>query len=148
VLLNLVVWGDPVPQGSKRAFVVTGRDGRPRPVVAESAGPALRSWRSDLVEQARAALGEAGPSLGPLAVTVVFHLRRPKRPRSAEPERRPDLDKLVRAVLDGLQTAGVFRDDAQVVSLWGRKRYADETPRTEIWVGPWRAVGAEEGGEG
>jgi crossover junction endodeoxyribonuclease RusA len=36
---------------------------------------------------------------------------------------RPDLDKLVRAVLDALSEAGVWRDDAQVVSVVARKAY-------------------------
>jgi hypothetical protein len=35
----------------------------------------------------------------------------------AFPAKRPDLDKLVRSVLDGLSDGGAFDDDSQVASL-------------------------------
>jgi len=133
VALNLVVWGDPVPQGSKRAFIVQGKDGRPRPVVAESAGASLRQWRSDVVDAAREALGGRGPLQGPLSVEACFWLRPPKHKPPRYPYRRPDLDKLTRALLDALTTAGVMADDAQVVTLRVSKRYAS-TPSVEVTV--------------
>jgi Holliday junction resolvase RusA-like endonuclease len=44
----------------------------------------------------------------------------------------PDLDKLVRAILDSL-TGVVWRDDAQVVDIVARKVYA-ETPGVDIAI--------------
>lgn len=40
---------------------------------------------------------------------------------------KPDLDKLLRAINDGLAMAGVFGDDSQVVNVAIRKRYARAT---------------------
>ena len=39
--------------------------------------------------------------------------------------RRPDLDKLVRATLDGLGSANIWTDDSQVVSMNVSKRLAE-----------------------
>ncbi|HXF73588.1 MAG TPA: RusA family crossover junction endodeoxyribonuclease, partial [Actinomycetota bacterium] len=68
-----------------------------------------------------------------LHVEATFYLRRPKRGAPIYPVRRPDLDKLTRGLLDALTAASVFGDDAQVVDLIVRKRYAAE-PRVEVSV--------------
>jgi Holliday junction resolvase RusA-like endonuclease len=49
--------------------------------------------------------------------------------------KRPDLDKLIRAVLDGLANV-IIPDDAQVISIGSKKRYANgtEMPGVEILV--------------
>jgi len=47
----------------------------------------------------------------------------------------PDLDKLVRAVCDGLTDAGIWDDDSQVIRLIARKDYADNCePGVDIQV--------------
>jgi crossover junction endodeoxyribonuclease RusA len=121
----LVVLGKPVPQGSKRVF-----NGH----VVEVNSVALNDWRRE-IRQSFAALGRE-PALGPVCVTLDFFFARPAghygkkglRPSAPSlPGVRPDLDKLVRAVLDAL-TGVAFRDDAQVVTLVARKHYADEAP--------------------
>jgi Holliday junction resolvase RusA-like endonuclease len=49
----------------------------------------------------------------------------------------PDLDKLTRAVLDGLTRAGVWADDGQVVELRATKCYDDDhPPGVDLWVWP------------
>ena len=48
------------------------------------------------------------------------------------PKVKPDLDNVVKAVLDALNGV-VYRDDAQVVNLVATKRYATE-PRVEVYV--------------
>jgi Holliday junction resolvase RusA-like endonuclease len=70
---------------------------------------------------------------GPVAVELVFYLPRPARQVAASghpyawapllPLAKPDLDKLARAVLDGL-TGVAWKDDAQVTTLRLEKRYA------------------------
>jgi hypothetical protein len=44
--------------------------------------------------------------------------------RVTRPTKKPDLDKLVRCVKDGLTRAGVYRDDAQVIATVARKEFA------------------------
>jgi Holliday junction resolvase RusA-like endonuclease len=123
------VFGDPVPQGSKRAFVVKNRA-----VVVDDNKATLRSWRTAVVDAARAELNGDAPDLGPVRITLMFFLRQPKRPKAAVPITKPDADKLARAVLDGMTDAGVFRDDSQVTTLTVRKRYTTEAPHVRVFV--------------
>lgn len=123
--LTFDVLGRPAPQGSRR-YVGHG--------VTIDASKRLKPWRSAVVEAAMNAMHAAGvdvwPLDGPVRVYVTF---RALKPRSA-PKRRwtapttrtsGDLDKLVRACLDGLTDAGVWRDDSQVVALMAYKIYPD-----------------------
>jgi len=127
--LAFQVFGDPVPQGSKRAFVVKNRA-----VVVDDNKATLKSWRSAVVDAARAELNGDAPELGPVRITLMFFLRRPQRPKAGVPIVKPDVDKLARAVLDGMTDAGVFRDDSQVTTLTARKRYTTETPCVRVFV--------------
>ena len=127
--LAFQVFGDPVPQGSKRAFVVKNRA-----VVVDDNKAPLRSWRSAIVDAARAELNGEAPDLGPVRVTLMFFLRQPKRPKAPVPITKPDIDKLARAVLDGMTDAGVIRDDSQVTTLTVRKRYTTEAPCVRVFV--------------
>ena len=131
--------GTPAPQGSKR-HVGNGR------MVEVSR--AVAPWREAVRAESQRALNGSGPLAGPVAVTAVFVLARPKghytRPglftkagaAQPFPAKRPDLDKLARAVLDGLVAGGTMADDAQVVSLNAAKVYArpDEAPGVLIEV--------------
>ncbi|GEM_PF-2210548 len=96
--------GTPAPQGSKR-HVGHG-------VMVESSRY-VRPWR----EAVKAAAFGAGECLdGPLAVSMVFTLPRPKSARRIDmaPSRMPDLSKLARAVEDAISDAGLWADDARV----------------------------------
>ena len=123
--LDFFVAGDPTPQGSKRAFVVKGK-----PILTESAGDKLRTWRQDVRAAALEAMKAAQPEdwrpfTGAVLVWLNFSMRPPKSlPKKVLwPIKRPDLDKLIRAVLDALGSAGVFKDDSQVVQLTASKRW-------------------------
>lgn len=102
----------------------------------------LAPWRSTVALAAQAAHLERGLLEGPLVVTCRFVFPRPKSHRRANGElresapwrhsSRPDVDKLVRAVLDGI-TGVVLADDAQVAELRATKEYGDE-PGAEVMV--------------
>ncbi|KKN74377.1 hypothetical protein LCGC14_0391780 [marine sediment metagenome] len=128
--------GKPVPQGSMRAFLVKGR-----PVITSS-NPNLKEWRNIVAFQAQGA-SDGRPLEGPVGVTAAFRLPRPKsRPKKDRyPDRRPDLDKLVRALLDGM-TGPVFADDSQVCMIEVRKSYAlDESAGVVVRV--WELADSE-----
>lgn len=129
--LRIVVPGQPRPQGSHRVLV--GPDGRLR--VLESAGRALAEWRSAVAWAARMA-SRGRPIEGPVSVEATFLVPRPRRPAGALPSRRPDLDKLLRALLDGLVAGRAISDDSQVTDVSCRKRYATGTPETLVVVRP------------
>lgn len=128
--VTFIVRGTPAPQGSKRAFVVGNR----ARVVEDSKKSA--PWRDSVSAAAAEAMNGADPIDGPVEVTVTFFS---VRPASVKPAKRPypsvipDVDKLARAVLDGLTAGGVFTDDSRVVDLHASKRYAT-VPGAEVTV--------------
>jgi crossover junction endodeoxyribonuclease RusA len=74
-----------------------------------------------------AAMEHQVPLLGPVELHVVFHMPRPKSVSRKYPNTAPDTDKLLRAIGDSLQSSGVLSNDAQIVSIYAHKVYA-ETP--------------------
>lgn len=121
--MTITVLGTPAPQGSLRAFMPKG--GR-FPVVT-SDNLRTRPWKQAVTVEARAAWGENTPAItDPVTVSVLFYLPRPKTAtrRILEPAKKPDLDKLVRAILDAFTDAGVWVDDSQVVAVTARKAFA------------------------
>jgi Holliday junction resolvase RusA-like endonuclease len=61
-----------------------------------------------------------------IAVLIQFWLRRPKSVTRQYATGTYDIDKLTRAVLDSLESAGVIVNDNLVVDLNVRKTYADD----------------------
>lgn len=117
--------GVPVAQGSKSGYVV-GK----RAVVTDSNRAVLKPWRSQIAAAAQAA--HAGDRIeGPVLLVVEFRFVRPKSVKREWPSVKPDIDKLERALLDGITDSGIWRDDAQVVEIRSSKLYAD---RPGIWV--------------
>ena len=124
------VIGRPRPQGSKR-HVGHG-------VMVESS-PHARTYRGDI--QSEWDREAVRPAAGAVVMWVTFTFARPashywpankKRPvrelRPDAPDRvtgPPDIDKLLRAVLDAL-TGRAYRDDRQVVQVMALKQWADE----------------------
>lgn len=120
---NFFVDGLPIPQGSMK--VINGH-------VIHAKGSALAAWRSAIALAAR----NAGvlPSLDPIHIEMKFYMPKPRTVKREEPTVPPDLDKTIRAVLDGL-TAIAYRDDAQVTSIVAQKAYGERIG-VSITVGP------------
>jgi crossover junction endodeoxyribonuclease RusA len=126
--LDLFVPGKPAPQGSKR-HVGGG-------VMVESS-KAVAPWRTTVAWHAAQAYRVA-PLDGAVWVSLLFVMPRPAAtPKRSTPQavKRPDLDKLTRAVFDALSGV-VWRDDSQVVQLVASKRLAslEEQPGVNIRV--------------
>jgi len=87
------------------------------------------AWRSAIASQVTEALAGMPPIDMPCGLTVHFYLTRPVSApkRRRYPERKPDLDKLARAVLDGI-TGIAITDDARIVSMFVHKHYAVDQP--------------------
>ena len=123
--------GAPAPQGSSRAFVRGNR------AIITHANAKTMPWRDTV----RSFVGVGLPGIvfpeGPVAVTARFVMPRVKSEpkRSTRPHtRKPDLDKLVRAVLDAL-TGVVFTDDSQVTAVFASKRTAEIGEKPGLWLG-------------
>jgi Holliday junction resolvase RusA-like endonuclease len=136
----LMVFGTPTPQGSKQAFAYAKADGKLGVRVTDPADRRhkIANWRQDVTAAGRQIMDGAPPLDGPLSVSMTFTLARPtglvKRlrwrdrlvPARHSPWRRPDLTKLARSTEDALTAAGVWLDDAQIISLHLSKTYPGE----------------------
>lgn len=123
-LLEFDVHGIPQPEGSLKPIIDWVR--RTCRIVHDS-GPALRQWRKDVAgEAAFRMIGRQlfkGEDVA-LDITCHFTLPRPdSRPKKWwMPNKKPDLDKLNRAVGDAM-TGVVYLDDNLVTDWHTRKRY-------------------------
>lgn len=108
------VMGEPAPKGSLVAVQ--------RGVYLESNRQRLNPWLQALKAKARQ-LEALAPIDGNLEVEIVFYLTRPATVTRLLPNVKPDLDKLIRGVFDGLK--GFISDDARIVRVTATKLYAD-----------------------
>lgn len=111
------VRGVPRPQGNMTAQRVRRGPRTGQLAVYHANEDTLMPWRNS-VAWALAAAHEGPPWTGPVGVHIVFTMPKPKsapKTKHTWPIKRPDLDKLMRAVLDAGTEAGVWKDDSQVV---------------------------------
>ena len=119
-MFQLFVAGDPRPQGSKKAF------NRGKHIVLVEANKDLPAWRETMKRLFELKMLERDTAF-PVAVAVTIHfwLKRPKTVTRQYATGTYDIDKLTRAVLDSLESAGVIVNDNLVVDLTVRKNYND-----------------------
>ena len=128
--IELYAVGDPAPQGSHR-YVGNG-------VMIESS-KRVKPWRRQVAAAARDAMVGRELLTGPVSVTAIVRLPRPKNhygtgrnadrlkpsaPRYPTSRALGDADKHLRSLLDGM-TGAVYEDDSQVVAVHLYKQYAD-----------------------
>lgn len=130
--LRFDIIGAPAPQGSKR-HVGNG-------VMVESS-KAVRPWREAVAWAGREAMAGAAPFDSAVIVAIRFRLaptgrwtKAEKAARERWKPRRPDIDKLIRATLDGLTEGGVLADDALVVRVSASKREVLGHSGADVWV--------------
>lgn len=116
------VAGEPATQGSKR---IVQPKGHRRPIMIE-VSKKLGPWRAAVAAEALTARQSLGETLtGPVALTLAFVLRAPKRKRHLYPSL--DLDKLVRGVGDALVHGKLLADDRQIIQLSANKLWSTPT---------------------
>lgn len=128
-----MVYGKPATKGSSVSFMRGGR------VVHMPACPGLKGWEKKVAESIK---GVTEPLKCPLFISLEFYFKRPKTHFISNDGRRlkgrislfhtkyPDIDKLTRAMLDGL-TGSLYEDDRQVVSVFASKKYLSDNHRFE-----------------
>ena len=128
-VIEFVVPGLAAPQGSKR--MVRLRNGR---TVLIEQSKRLKPWRAVVAYEAGRAFTGAQVECD-VTVSAEFVIERPKSHKTAAGSvkasapmspGKPDLDKLCRALLDGL-TGVIYRDDSQVIYLNAMKRFGDKS---------------------
>ena len=141
MIVRFTVLGSPVPQGSMYSPKGTTKMLHSK----RGKGRTVESWRKDAKWEALQAMKRRKLIDGPVSVRVVFYLTRPVSRANAEfPDRKPDLDKLERALGDALEGI-VLTQDSRIVHWDARKLYADENPAGGV---PCSAVTVTEVGEG
>ena len=134
-MISFVVYGIPQPKGSVRAFIVKDKEKRKQKAVVTSGNKQLKSWSQLVSIVAQEHVPQEGLLLGPIEVVLMFYLLRPRtvsKHKRPLPTVKPDIDKLVRSVLDALK-GRLYADDSQIVRIEACKYYGD-TPRVEITV--------------
>jgi len=133
--VRFFVPGDPKPQGSKRAWV-NKRTGRAQ--MIEDCDK-VQPWRDSITSIAMQHRSQRIDDGQPVRLVLIFALKRPKghftsigamskKGRlSPRPCKKPDIDKLERAVCDAL-TDIVFGDDCDVVEVAKMKAWTRAVP--------------------
>ena len=123
------VYGNPKGQPRPRAFFRGGKAGVYDSGTAEG-------WKGQIALAAREYLPRI-PFDEPLKLSVCFFFQRPKRllarssPEGSIPHTaKPDVDNAIKAVMDCLTQLGMWRDDAQVVSVYAEKVYIAKGQRS------------------
>lgn len=130
--LRVFVAGTPAPQGSKR--YLGQRGGK---AIAVESSKALPSWRADVRTAIEHHIDDRKPISGPVHIALEFVMPRPtSTPKRRTPAavKRPDLDKLVRAILDAVGSAGAWGDDSQVTQIDASKRIAEIDERHGVHI--------------
>lgn len=109
------VAGLPVPQGSLK--VMNGN-------LIHVKDKELRAWRIEIGNTAKNCGIKLADKNKGISIDLMFCMPRPKTVKRAIPCTRPDLDKLIRGVLDAL-TGIAYVDDGQVVSISATKIYSN-----------------------
>jgi crossover junction endodeoxyribonuclease RusA len=132
------VYGEPIPKGSTRAFHIPKLN---RTVTTDS-NPNVKKWQARIAEEAQKQertnpIFDADKMTG-YEVECWFYTQKPKSKAKKFLfwTTRPDIDKLSRAVLDGL-TGVSLADDSQVIDLIAHKRYcenAEQPPGVKIKI--------------
>jgi Holliday junction resolvase RusA-like endonuclease len=140
-LLKFWVSGEPAGQGSKKGFL---HKHTKRVVIVDDNPVQLRNWRNSIIQESRDAMAGRDPISGAVVVGATFAFLRPANHYGARGgllpsapiyrTTQPDLDKLLRALLDGLTAGGVFEDDKQVIGFSDVQKVFGSKPGAQITV--------------
>jgi crossover junction endodeoxyribonuclease RusA len=123
--------GKASPQGSKKAFVISGR------AVLVDASEGNKAWRK-LVTAKLAQDPDLIRFKGAVNVSLSFFMEQAKSNKTNLMTQKPDIDKLARSVLDAMTDSFLIEDDARVVYLTVTKRWADEDSLPGVIIHVWQ----------
>lgn len=130
------VGGEPIPQGSKTGFSPVGST---KVTMTDSNRKRLKPWRKHVTDVARQHATHAGwtPLDGPCWIRVQFWMpvAQDRRRWMRWADTSADGDKLLRAICDSLQDAGIVKNDARFVLYAVEKRLGHDGIGCAITVG-------------
>lgn len=121
--ISFFAYGIPKAQPRPRAFARWGRASVYNPKTADE-------WKAD-VRLAGSKVRPSYPIAEPIMVSMLFFMPRPKKIIDKDlvgnqiwHQSKPDIDNLIKAVLDAMVDDDWFVDDSIVVSVLATKRYS------------------------
>lgn len=121
--------GIPTPQGSKKAFIINKR------AVLVDASVDNKGWRKTVtthIENHK----DYKQIKGAVNVSFIFSMPRAKSNTKKQMIQKPDIDKLIRSVMDALTDSAIIEDDCRVVSLTAQKKWADDL-QPGVFIAVW-----------
>lgn len=118
--------------------------GRPRVTKSGHAftPKATKEYEELIASEWESQWGGIEPTARPITIRMEFYMPIPKSTSKANrkrmavglevPAKKPDIDNLAKAILDGLN-GKAYKDDNQIVEMTAIKRYSN-TPRTEVQI--------------
>lgn len=129
----------PVEQGTPRAFIAVAGHAAPKGSRtfhgkgrSSESSKRCKPWVEQVIYAARANRPGGKTLEPPYSIALEFCMPEGKRPKYGWPSSDGDLDKLARAVLDGLTQGGLILDDRHVTELRCSKRFG--VPRVSISI--------------
>lgn len=137
-MIRFFIPAAPTPKGSAKLKYSFRRKGM---IVVPDNGEKQASFKAialPVLNQAMAGKARLG---GNVALKARYYVPRPVSVYRARPNVKPDLDKLLRMLLDVCTEAGVWNDDGQVVNIDAAKYYADDEHAigVHVWIREARA---------
>jgi Holliday junction resolvase RusA-like endonuclease len=132
--IHLVIDGEPIAKGRPRFSMINGK-----PITFTP--PKTRTFEAMVAMTARTQ-APPQPLEGAVSVEMRFFFTLPKSrikkriplPTVQAKDTKPDIDNLIKAILDGLNGAGFWRDDAQIAKLTAFKAWTTDKARIEITI--------------
>lgn len=116
--ITVVVEGRPAPKGSR----IAGKT-RTGKAYTYPASTYERGWVAEVTHAAKLVMRHRQTPPPPYEVRLVFHMPKGKKAKYPWPP-SPDLDKLARAVIDGLVKGACMTDDRHVCALTATKVFS------------------------
>jgi Holliday junction resolvase RusA-like endonuclease len=128
-MIRVFVPGIPRPQGSKNAYIRGGR------AILVEANKYLPAWRQQITRAVEMANSQSIDAMeGAIVLNVDFFMPKAKSNKKDSPFQKPDLDKLIRAIMDSCTKAGAIRDDAQVCAIQATKAWEYEGQQPGVLI--------------
>ena len=140
-MISFTVYGKPQQMGSKTAFVRGGKA-----ILTDTNRERIQTWHSSIATAAAAAMDGQPIMHGPVRVAVEFWFSRPSSHfrtgknanllSKSSPEyhaQTPDVDKLLRCLLDGLSGV-VYADDRQVFETFAARKWTISQAKAEVMI--------------
>jgi Holliday junction resolvase RusA-like endonuclease len=125
-MIQIDVAGRPAPKGSRiHGRTKTGKS------FTRPASKYEQPWVEAVKIETQIAMRHHAQPAPPYEVHLEFRLKRPQRNQHQQTwPTQHDVDKLARAVVDGLVLGGAMKDDRHVTVLTATKRYAESEEGT------------------